>query len=178
MPSPTRRLLLRASASVAGVAAACAVAGCGGSSAGRPPARTPPDLAAFLRLPVATPTSCPDGVRGTTSGRRSPWVGRVDVSVFLSAAATPAAARRLGRKLRSLEPVQSVYFESKAEAYAEFQRLYTCSAEVRRRAAPASYRLVLGPVTQPVRDDLVRTVRSLDGVRSLSCDPSNPCVGK
>ena len=154
-----------------------AVAGCSGSSPGVAPTRTPPDLAAFLRLPVATPTACPSDVRGTTSGRRSPWVGHVDVSVFVASSATPAATRRLGRELRSLDQVETVYFESKADAYAEFQRLYTCSAQVPRRTVPASYRLVLRPLTQPERDDLVRTIGGLGGVGSVSCDPSNPCVG-
>jgi cell division protein FtsX len=152
------------------------VSACGGRSPATLATRTPPDLAAFLRLPVATPTACPATVSGTTSGRRSPWVGHVDVSVFLVPSATPADLRRVRRTLDALPPVRDVYFESKRKAYAEFQRLYTCSAQVPRRSVPASYRLVLTTVTQPERDDLVRTIRALRGVGSVSCDPSNPCV--
>jgi hypothetical protein len=174
VPPPARDKVRRA---IVPLLAALALAGCGGSSSPTTLApRTPPDLEAFLRLPVATPSTCPSDVRGTTSGRRSPWVGHVDVSVFVASSATPAVTRRLRRELRSLDPVQAVYFESRRRAYAEFQRLYTCSADVPRRAVPASYRLVLAPVTQPVRDDLVRTIRGLAGVGSVSCDPSNPCV--
>src|SRR6478672_10274400 len=57
---------------------------CGGSSSPPTTTKTPPDLAAFLRLPVATPSSCPSGVSGSTAGRRSPWVGHVAVSVFVA----------------------------------------------------------------------------------------------
>jgi cell division protein FtsX len=152
--------------------------GCSGSSTpdASPTPRTPPDLAAFLRLPVATPSACASTVSGSTSGRRSPWVGHVDVSVFLAASTGPPDLRRVRRTLDALPAVRHIYYESRRKAYAEFQRLYTCSAEVPARSVPASYRLVLAPVTQPERDDLVRSIRALDGVRSVSCDPSNPCV--
>ena len=173
MPPEPRLRLRRAVAPMA----ALVVLGCGGSSAPTQVVpRTPPDLKAFLRLPVASPSACPSSVSGTTSGRRSPWVGHVDVSVFLAPSAGPAATRRLGRELRSLDPVETVYFESAREAYAEFQRLYTCSAEVSRHNVPASYRLVLTQLTQPERDDLVRTIANLEGAGTVSCDPSNPCV--
>ena len=176
-PWPRRARTAPAASAVLGVALVVGlVAGCSSGSEGSPATRTPPDLAAFLKLPVATPSDCPGNVRGTTSGRRSPWVGHVDVSVFVAPSTTGAQTRRLGRELRALDPVQAAYFESKAEAYAEFQRLYTCSASVPRGAAPASYRLVLAPLTQPARDDLVRTIGQLEGVGSVSCDPSNPCV--
>jgi hypothetical protein len=153
---------------------AIGVAACAGtpSTASR---RTPPDLAGFLRQPVATPTSCPTGTTGSASGRRSPWVGHVDISVFL-ATTRPAAVRALGDRLRHTEKVRQVYFESAAEAYAEYQRLYTCSAAVPRSAVPASYRLVLGPVSHGERDVLVRRIVRITGVRDVACDPSDPCV--
>jgi cell division protein FtsX len=133
-------------------------------------------LAAFLRLPVATPSACAGKVSGSTAGRRSPWVGNVDVSVFLEASATPAQVSALGTQLRAMPEVSTVYYESAEQAYAEFQRLYTCSADVPRSAVPASYRLVLKAVKRPQRDDLVNRLRGLPGVSSVSCDPSSPCL--
>ena len=114
---------------------------------------------------------------GTTAGRRSPWVGNVDISVFLEGSATPAQISSLGNQLRGLAGVQRVYFESADQAYQEFQRLYTCSADVPRSAVPASYRLVLDDgVKRPQRDDVVTRVRGLPAVSSVSCDPSSPCL--
>jgi cell division protein FtsX len=115
-------------------------------------------------------------VSGATAGRRSPWVGNVDVSVFLEPSATAAEVGALGSELRAMPEVRTVYFESAAQAYAEFQRLYTCSADVARSAVPASYRLVLNAVKRPQRDDLVTRLRGLPGVASVSCDPSGPCL--
>jgi cell division protein FtsX len=136
-----------------------------------------PELAAFLRTPVATPTACPPNVNGSTVGRHSPWVGTVDVSVFVKPTATSAQVTTLGQQLRATTDVVAVYFESQAQAYAEFQRLYTCSARVRPEQVPASYRLVLTPgLSLITRDDLVRKIIRLTGVATVSCDPSTPCV--
>jgi hypothetical protein len=148
------------------------LAGCSHGSGGR----SRPDLAGFLRLPVATPTACAGKQAGSTVGRKSPWVGTVDVSVFLAAKATSAVVQQVGDELRSLPAVATIYYESAAEAYAEFQRLYTCSADVPPSALPPSYRLILKKMTRPARDDLVRQIRKLDGVASVSCDPSSPCL--
>jgi len=149
-------------------------AGCGHAGA---PTRHAPDLAAFLRLPVATPSVCPT-TSGSTAGRRSPWVGTVDVSVFIAPSARPADVDALGGQLRALPRVKSVYFEPAAQAYAEFQRLYTCSAAASRREVPASYRLVLRPVTRSERATLLARIRGLPSVGSISCDPSSPCPFK
>ena len=151
--------------------------GCGGGASTPPPVvRTPPNLTAFLRLPVATPSSCPSSVAAAASGRRSPWVGHVDVSVFIAAHARPAAVAALGRQLRALPAVRAVYAETRAQAYAEFQRLYTCSDRVRPGELRASYRLVLHAVTHVQRDDLVRSVLRMPAVSDVTCDPSDPCV--
>jgi len=150
------------------------VAACSGTPSA-PAHRTPPDLAGFLRQPVATPTTCPSGVSGSASGRRSPWVGHVDVSVFL-APMSRSQLNSLGDRLRRTPHVRQVYFESAADAYAEYQRLYTCSGGVPRSAVPASYRLVLGPTTHSQRDAMVRLIVRMPGVHAVSCDPSDPCV--
>jgi cell division protein FtsX len=157
------------------LAGAALVAACGGGSSGATK-RHPPDLAAFLRLPVATPTACAGAVSGSTAGRRSPWVGTVDVSVFLSPSLPRPRIAAIRAEIAALPSVHTVYFESAADAYAEFQRLYTCSADVPRSAVPASYRLVLDPVARPARDALVAKLEALPGVASVACDPSSPCT--
>lgn len=162
--------------SALGALLAFLLAACGGGSHPASTTRTPPDLAAFLRLPIATPSACPASVNGTTNGRRSPWVGHVDVSVYVAPSATPGQTAALGESLSGRSEVAHVYRETKSQAFAEFQRLYTCSAGVPRSAVPASYRLVLQPIKQSARDDLVRWIYRLAGVESVSCDPSNPCV--
>ena len=96
--------------------------------------------------------------------------------MFIAPSARPADVEALGGQLRALPRVKSVYFESAAQAYAEFQRLYTCSADVPRSAVPASYRLVLKDVKRPQRDGLITRVRGLPAVSSVSCDPSSPCL--
>jgi len=132
-----------------------------------------PDLAGFLRLPVATPSSCPPNVNGTTAGRRSPWVGTVDVSVFLS---PTASLPRLHATVAALPDVAAVFDETSEQAYDEFRRLYTCSAGVPRSAVHASLRLVLTTLDLSKRDSLVKQLLRLPGVETVSCDPSAPCV--
>lgn len=155
--------------------------GCGGSgsapSSVTPTARSAPDIAGFLKLPVATPRVCPSGVSGSTVGRSSPWAGHVDVSIFLATTATPAQTARLAATVKAQPLVRTVYVESPAEAHAEFERLYTCSAAVPVSQTPASYRLVLRPgVTVASRNGLVARLLVLPGVDSISCDPSAPCT--
>ena len=158
------------------VAVAVAATACGGSSTATTlTKKTPPDLAAFLRLPVATPTSCPSTPASGT-GRKSPWAGHVDVSVFVAGKADAETRRALHDALVAEPNVAHVYTETKREAWDEFRRLYTCSDQVPRSSLPASYRLVLDSITLPQRDELVRKIYGLDGVRSITCDPSSPCV--
>ena len=145
----------------------------GRAAAGSPVRARPRRL---LRLPVATPTACPPSVNGSTSGRRSPWVGHVDVSVFIRSDAGKTTVAALRAAIAALPQVRRSYFESQDQAWAEFQRLYTCSARVPRSQVPASYRIVLSPATRQQRDDVVRTLSRLPGVESVSCDPSSPCT--
>lgn len=164
---------------LATAAALVTVVGCGGGSTpgARVDVRTPPSIQAFLKEPVASPSACPSTVSGASDGRSSPWVGHVDVSVFLDPAAHAGAVKRVGTALRRASIVQHVYFESADEAYAEFQRLYTCWASVPRSQTPPSYRVVLLPTaTIRQRNALVaRTLRD-PAVDTASCDPSLPCV--
>jgi hypothetical protein len=156
-------------------------AGCGSSSSagtsGAVIQPSAPRIKAFLKLPVATPSRCPSNVSGTTSGRISPWVGHVDISVFLDAHASPSRVASLGSGLRANPAVLRVYYESKAEAFEEFQRLYTCSAGTPHSQVPASYRVVLKQgTTVAARNRVVGTTVRENGVETASCDPSNPCV--
>jgi hypothetical protein len=166
-----------AAALAAGLAVtALAVAGCSSSHPPLPASDAVhghPDLAGFLRSPVATPSACPPNVNGTTAGRRSPWVGTVDVSVFLTAS---ASLPRLHATVAALPDVAAVFDETAAEAYAEFQRLYTCSASVPPSAVHGSLRLVLTTLDLGQRDALVKRLLRLPGVETVSCDPSAPCV--
>jgi hypothetical protein len=163
------------------VALGLLAAGCSGgaSSPTAPAAPGAPDLTGFLRLPVATPSACPRTANGATVGRRSPWVGHVDLSVFLSPAVTTHETLKLGNDLRADPAVRTVYFESARQAYEEFQRLYTCWSEVPRSQTPPSYRVVLVPTTTlAVRDRLVRRLARRHDVDSVSCDPSLPCTAQ
>jgi FtsX extracellular domain len=176
-----RRLTVRPCA-LAVVALSVLATGCGGTSkspAAPVVARVAPDLAGFLRLPVATPSACPPTANGATVGRRSPWVGHVDVSVFLDPAVTTHETLKLGNDLRADPAVRTVYFESATQAYAEFQRLYTCWSAVSRSQTPASYRVVLAHTTTlAARDQLVRRLARRADVDSVSCDPSLPCTAQ
>ena len=176
-PTQMRRCLLALTALAAGLVL---VGGCGGSGAAvapTPTARAAPDLAQFLQLPVATPSVCPSNVSGSTDGRSSPWVGTVDVSVFLSSSATSRQIAQLGHLLRTNQIVHKVYFESQHEAFQEFQRLYTCWTAVPKSQTPASYRVVLTPTTTLLqRNDLVQRLVDLHTVDSVSCEPTVPCT--
>jgi len=156
--------------------------GCGGSGSSpsalsSPAGLSPPDLAKFLQLPVATPSACPSNVSGSTVGRASPWVGHVDLSVFISTSATKAQVVHLAATLHAAPLVRTVYYESQDEAYQEFQRLYTCWTSVSKSDTPASYRVVLvNAATLIERNDLVQRLVNIDGVDSVSCNPTVPCT--
>jgi hypothetical protein len=169
----------RAAAAMAMAFAALVTAGCGQSGSTpvtRPTVRTLPDLGAFLRHPIATPSVCPDQPAQST-GLQSPWRGHVDISAFLRTRASRAIVMDIGRELRRSALVQRVYYESPGKAYAEFQRLYSCWAEVPRSQVPASYRVVLLPTaTIAQRNTLVTRMVRHRGVDSVSCDPALPCT--
>jgi hypothetical protein len=159
---------------------ALAASSCGGSGSSAGPSvatSTAPNFSAFLKLPVATPSVCPSNVSGSTDGRTSVWAGQVDLSVFVKLSASLAQTLKLGGQLRSNPEVQTVYYESKQQAYKEFQRLYTCWAAVPRSQAPASYRVDLLPtVSITVRNALVSKLARLPDVDTVSCNPIIPCT--
>jgi hypothetical protein len=161
-----------------GLVAVGLLAGCGGSSA---PAVVPPSpipIRQFLQLPVATPSSCAADQHGSASGRLSPWAGVADISIFLRRQVTAGQQRELLGFLDRNPVVDHAIFESKAEAYAEYQRLYTCSALIPPGALPASYRVVLGSqVSLAARNALIGRLYRLPGIAMISCDPSAPCTG-
>ncbi|HTR70160.1 MAG TPA: permease-like cell division protein FtsX [Mycobacteriales bacterium] len=171
-------VLLALTAAFAGLCGCAAGSGSSGQSAlNTKTGRTTPNIRAFLKLPAASPTACPPSTNGVTVGRRSPWAGTVDVSIFLTRRATSGERAAITGTLRQSHDVARIYYESAAEAYQEFRRLYTCSASVSASDTPASYRVILGPtVTLATRDSLVRRVAVLPGVDSVSCDPTVPCV--
>lgn len=158
------------------------VAGCASSSGGGAPSplsriHGSPDLAGLLAQPAASPSVCPSNRNGTSTGRASPWVGTVDVSIYLKRADTPAQVRAVGATLRRDPLVARVYFESAHEAYREFQRLYTCWSQVRAGDLPASYRIVLVKgATIGERNTLVARLQRDPAVTLVACDPSAPCV--
>jgi hypothetical protein len=172
-----RRLLLMLGACVV------LVAGCG-SSGGSPAginastsAEAAPDLSQFLTLPLATPSACPSNVSGSTDGRASPWVGHVDLSVFVAGSATRLQNAQLGATIRADPLVRTVYYETKREAYSEFARLYTCWTSVPRSQVPASYRIVMSETaTLAQRNTLAQQLINLPTVGSVSCNPTVPCT--
>jgi hypothetical protein len=161
---------------------AVAVTGCGGGSSATDPnpsvvSTAAPNLEAFLRLPVATPSACPSNVSGSTDGRTSVWAGRVDLSVFVSLSASTRQTLKLGNLLRADSRVRAVYYESKKQAYEEFQRLYTCWTSVPRSQTPASYRVdLLATVSITERNVLVAHLARMSDVDTVSCNPIIPCT--
>lgn len=172
----TRRIrVVAAATTLAALAAACG----GGSSPAKvtPGTRTAPNLDAFLKLPVATPSVCPANVSGSSDGRASPWVGHIDLSVFLTVGAPTPTVPKIQAAITREPFVAKIYYESSAQAYAEFQRLYTCWSEVPRSQTPASLRVVLKPTAAIAqRNTLVAQLLKTPGVDTVSCDPSLPCT--
>jgi hypothetical protein len=172
----------RLSVALTAALAAAVLAGCGGGGSASPKdlsVVSPPALSfqAFLRLPVATPSACPSNQNGTSDGRTSVWAGQVDLSVFVSPDATAAQTQSIGTALHADSRVQNVYFETRQQAFEEFQRLYTCWAGVSRSQTPASYRVDLKPtVSIADRNSLVSTISRLPDVDYVACNPLIPCT--
>jgi cell division protein FtsX len=66
------------------------------------------------------------------------WFGKTDASVFLEEGVTPAERDAVRRRLETLDVVDQVYFESKADAAARLKELYRSKPGLATQAAPAT----------------------------------------
>jgi len=75
------------------------------------------------------------------------WEGKVELNVFLRDEITPEQTKELGAAVSSMPEVQTVFYESKTEAYEEYKRMFKESPalieNVDPEALPASYRIKL-----------------------------------
>jgi cell division protein FtsX len=75
------------------------------------------------------------------------WFGKTDASVFLEQGVTAAERAAVLRRIQSLDVVDRVFYESRAEAYARFKELYRHEPEMVRNtgvsALPESFRVLL-----------------------------------
>jgi cell division protein FtsX len=65
------------------------------------------------------------------------WFDKTDVSVILRLGVTPAQRDAIRRRIQSLDVVDEVYFESRAEAYARLKELYRNKPRVLANTDPA-----------------------------------------
>jgi hypothetical protein len=113
-------------------------------------------LALVVSVPIARDallTGAPEPV--APAGRRGgaavaslgPWFGRADAAVFLSEPVTEAQRTAVRERLERLPIVDTVWHESKAEAFAAFREQFRDAPEltegVRPEAMPESYRVRL-----------------------------------
>ena len=66
------------------------------------------------------------------------WFGKADASVFLEQGVTPAQREAVRRRIQSLDVVDRVWFESKADAYARFKVMLRDSPELLRNTGPSA----------------------------------------
>jgi FtsX extracellular domain len=66
------------------------------------------------------------------------WFGKADASVFLEQGVTPAQREAVRRRIQSLDVVDRVWFESKADAYARFKVMFRDSPELLRNTGPSA----------------------------------------
>ena len=105
-----RRQLAGSARLVAAVAAAALVL----------PARLTGRTPADRPLPATAPTT---DVAGAAS-IGGYWFGKTDASVFLEQVVTPARRAAILRRIRALDVVDRVYYESRADAHARLRELY------------------------------------------------------
>jgi cell division protein FtsX len=96
-------------------------------------------------LPATGGSSAPDVAGAATLGGY--WFGKADAAVFLRLDVTTARREAIRRRIQSLDVVDTVYFESQAEAWARLQELYRSKpgawAKVDPAALPESFRVRL-----------------------------------
>jgi cell division protein FtsX len=120
-----RRQLAGSAALVAAVVAAGLVLPA--RLAGRSPAAARPDPAPA----PATPVAGADWLGGY-------WFGKTDASVYLEEQVTAAQREAIRKRISTLDVVDELYYESKAEAYARFKELYRTRPEMIRNTGPSA----------------------------------------
>jgi cell division protein FtsX len=107
------------------------------------PARLASHSTADRPLPATAP---PTDVAGAAS-IGGYWFGKADASVFLAQGVTPAQRERIRRRIQSLDVVDRLYYESRADAYARLRELYRnkpgAIEQVDLAALPDSFRVRL-----------------------------------
>jgi cell division protein FtsX len=95
-------------------------------------------------LPAVTPPAVDVAGAATLGGY---WFGKADAAVFLRLHVTTAQREAIRRRVQSLDVVDKVYFESRAEAWARLKELYRTKpgawAKVDPAALPESFRVRL-----------------------------------
>src|SRR5918993_470141 len=108
------------------------------------PARLTGRYPADRPLPATAP---PTDVAGAAS-IGGYWFGKTDASVFLEQGVTPARRAAVLRRIQSLDVVDQIYYESRADAHARLQELYknkpgAATAHLPATALPDSFRVRL-----------------------------------
>jgi cell division protein FtsX len=102
-------------------------------------------VAAGLVLPVrltgrsSDGTAVPAAAPATDAGRFGGfWFGKTDASVYLKLQVTPAQRDAIRKRLKSLDVVDAVFYESRAEAYSRWRELYRTKPGVVANTDPAA----------------------------------------
>jgi cell division protein FtsX len=98
------------------------------------PARLTGRSAGDRPLPATAPATDVAGAAGLGGY----WFGKIDASVFLAQWVAPAERAAVLRRIQSLDVVDQVYYESRAEAYARFKELYKHDPEMVRNTGPSA----------------------------------------
>jgi cell division protein FtsX len=97
--------------------------------------------------PDRPPATAPATDVAGAAGLGGYWFGKTDASVFLDERVTPAQRAAIRSRIESLDVVDRVYYESRAEAYARYKELYKHKPEMTRNtdasALPESFRVLL-----------------------------------
>jgi cell division protein FtsX len=86
--------------------------------------------------PVPVPAAAPAIDAAGADRLGGYWFARTDASVFLQEDATPAQRQAIRRRIESLEVVDRIWFESRAEAYARLKAMYRTKPQVVDKASP------------------------------------------
>jgi cell division protein FtsX len=96
-------------------------------------------------LPATAEPAAPDVAGAASLGGY--WFGKADAAVYLKLGVTPAQRQAIRRRIQSLDVVDQVFYESRAEAWARLKELYRTKpgtmAKVDPAALPESFRVRL-----------------------------------